>query len=125
MGMDLYTYKRSKTGSELTITIPYLEAYKAKFPGDDVVVHRGLAWKHREELTKLPHPEHPEHMWFGEEEDGMYYAKQEYIDARDAAYDKWMSCRWDDDELVEKMEQEFDKNQAILMENSIVRQYPE
>lgn len=121
MGMDLYTYKRSDEGTNVTLTIGYLEAYKAKFPDDNVKIIRDIPYNRLQKISEESHPKHAKFVLFGQEPDGLYYAKKRHIDARDTAYDEYIACDWNDKKLRKRLNKRFEKLQKRLMKKAKVR----
>jgi len=125
MGMDLYTYKRSNEGHSVTLDIRYLEAYKKMFPDDVVKIERGISVGARHTMMNEPHPEDPKYIFFGEEDDGMYYAKKKHIDARDNAFKLLYSSDSSDKKAYSRLNKRCDKLQKKLMKKAALRVIPE
>jgi len=125
MGMDLYTYKRSDEGHQVTLNIRYLEAYKTMFPDDVVKVERGISYETRLKIQDEPHPEKPKYIFFGEETEGMYYAKLKHIDARDKALKMLYGSHFNDEKKMTRLNKRYDRLQKKLMKKSILRAFPE
>lgn len=125
MGMDLYTYKRSDEGHQVTLSIRYLEAYKTMFPDDVVKVERGISYEARLKIQNEPHPEKPKYIFFGEETEGMYYAKKKHIEARDSALKLLYSVDSRNKKSYSRINKRYDNLQKKLMKKSVLRVIPE
>jgi len=125
MGMDLYTYKRSEDGNQVILSIHYLEAYKKMFPEDVVNIQREIPYETRMKIIKEPHPEKPKYIYFGEETEGMYYAKSKHIDARDKELRLLYSISSSDKKAYSCINKRCDKLQKKLMKKAALRVIPE